>query len=617
MLAPVQVSRLYSCRLPKGKIQGEEAMSDQTSESLLYLNGINGATGEPTPPVSADIVARVLRGETIEPHHLGVLQRKKREKEATLGPVEGIDPQDLAQTGWGVIFAFEDERIPAIREALKELLDLRKEQAGPLYREFTGPDAYRPGESKMAFLKRHDVVPGAVDPKRGVPYYLLIVGNPATIPYTFQYQLDVQFAVGRIWFDTLDEYASYARSVVAAEKGEISLPRTAAFFGTQNPDDRPTELSATKLVAPLAEHVASEQQAWNIQTLLKEQATKASLINLMGGNGGNETPTFLFSASHGLYLPNGHENQFAHQGALVCQDWPGRQDHQGPLPQDYYLAGDDLEANARLMGQIAFFFACFGAGTPKIDDFWQRAGGNAERATLAPHSFLSHLPQRMLGHPKGGALAVVGHVDRAWSYSFAWGHQETIQLTTFESTLRRLMGGGRIGSAIEYFNERYAEIASDLHTRNSGILQQIEYGKQVGDRDLAELWVMTNDSRNYVVMGDPAVRLPVGSGPTPTERPTIPEISSIPTSPAPDAEKNLGPTGNASNKDNEAQNIATAPQAITPNPDGTLTLHWHETGDTLTLSVATVAALREFFRSGGEGREEEGQRERPQTIGGL
>src|SRR6185295_7716528 len=100
----------------------------------------------------------------------------------------------LDQAGWGVIFPFEPKQ--GIREALGELLALRKEQAGDLYRECT----YRTDEGKNEFLTRHKAAPGAAVPKR-LPYYLLIVGSPDEIPYSFQYQLDVQYAVGRIHFN--------------------------------------------------------------------------------------------------------------------------------------------------------------------------------------------------------------------------------------------------------------------------------------------------------------------------------------------------------------------------------------------------------------------------------
>lgn len=287
----------------------------------LFFNGINGATGEYLlPPMTAEDVSKIARGETFEEAH--VLELKSwyaRTHEKCLGPKEGVDPKDLAQSGWGVIFAFEDQdRTPALKEALQELLDLRKEQTGKYYREYTGEHAYRPGESKPAFLARHGIGPGPADPEK-VPYYLLLVGDPEKIPYRFQYQLDVQYAVGRIHFRTLEEYAQYARSVVMAEKGKVVLPRRATFFGVQNPDDRATELSATKLVADLAGSLAKDQKnkGWNIETVAPNEAMRDKLARLMGGA---ETPSLLFTASHGMGFPNGDPRQLSHHGALLSWD---------------------------------------------------------------------------------------------------------------------------------------------------------------------------------------------------------------------------------------------------------------------------------------------------------
>src|SRR5215813_6749118 len=112
-----------------------------------------------------------------------------------MGLPVGVDPAQLAEAGWGVIFAYEDQdRVPAIKEALGGLLRLRQEQAGEHYREYSGENSYRPNESTFGFLARCGVGSGSVDPEK-VPYYLLIVGDPGKIPYRFQRQLDVQYAV--------------------------------------------------------------------------------------------------------------------------------------------------------------------------------------------------------------------------------------------------------------------------------------------------------------------------------------------------------------------------------------------------------------------------------------
>jgi hypothetical protein len=470
----------------------------------LYFNGINGATGEYLlPPMSPQDISKIAQGESLDKAHLQELKFwYQRATQKSLGPKEGVDPKDLAQSGWGVIFAFEDkERSPAIKEALKELLDLRQKQVGEHYREFSGEHAYRPNETKTEFLARHGIVPGPADPDK-VPYYLLIVGNPEKISYRFQYQLDVQYAVGRIHFSTLKEYAQCARSVVMAETGKVVLPRRAVFFGVQNLDDPATALSANQLVAPLANEITQDQKdKWEIETVSPNEAMKARLSKLFGGT---DTPAFLFTASHGMGFPKDDPRQLPHQGALLCGDWRGPLLWRKPIPQEFYFAGDDLGDDPRLLGLLSFHFACYGAGTPRLDDFAHQAF--KQPMAIAPNAFVAKLPQRLLGHPNGGALAVIGHVERAWGYSFMWQNAGR-QLEVFNSTLKRLMEGHPVGSAVEYFNERYAELSTVLTEE----LKAIEFGRVANDLELAGMWTANNDARSYVILGDPAVRLPVGN----------------------------------------------------------------------------------------------------------
>lgn len=458
----------------------------------LYFNGLNGETGEYLlPPATPEQLAPLARRGPLTAENLVDAQVWRRQGKRGL---RSGDPRSLAQAGWGVIFAEKDPHAEEIRAALRPLLDLRRAQAGRVrghfYRELWGDRGYKEGDTKRRFLSRHGVGPGAADPDH-MPYYLMIVGDPEAVSYEFQYQLDMQYAVGRIWFDTVEGYAEYARNVVDAETNPKPRERSAAFFGPQHPDDSATELSATQLAAPLADH-AAKSAGWTVRRALGDEATKTHLRALLGGD---ETPDFLFTAGHGMVFPNGDPRQTPSQGAILCREWPGPKAWHGRFPPDFYFGGDDVNGSERVHGLISFHFACYSAGGPAWDDY---STAHA-RVPVAPRPFISHLPMKLL---RSGALAVIGHVEKAWQCSIEWPGAGT-QIQVFEDAVSRLLSGHPVGSAMEPFGQRYAELASDL----SAGLEEAWKGTPEEELRLAEMWMNSHDARNYIVLGDPAVRL--------------------------------------------------------------------------------------------------------------
>jgi hypothetical protein len=478
-----------------------------TAHSLHYANGIDPEGNYLVPPVETSVVSALARGRAMPP---GTLDELKRKHQAQGVRQYGVDADEtsLADAGWGVLFAVADAAmVPKYRDALSPLLERRKAQAGKRYYELVDENAYRPGETKDDFIRRFDLGPGPVNPDK-LPYYLLIVGDPRMIPFRFQYQMDVQFAIGRLHFDgdglgeedRLELYARYARSTVEVEQrveaGTFGLDRQAAFFGVRNTDDRATTLSESQLVVPLAAELQAKLQDWKISTYAGDQARRAHLEDLINGSG---APAFLFTASHGLGFKRGNSLQLPYQGALVCGDWDGPGNR---VARDHYFAAENVSADARLLGMVAFNFACFGAGTPMLDDF----SAQAEQDPIAPHDFVARLPQALLSHRNGSALAVIGHVDRAWGCSFDWGTR-TGQRTAFNKSFRQMLRGARVGAALEDMNLRYAEIATMLAAE----LENIRFGKSEDQDALAYYWTANSDARNYVLLGDPAVQLPVAA----------------------------------------------------------------------------------------------------------
>ena len=463
----------------------------------MFFNGIDGSTGRYLlPPMTAARVAALGLSARAEERERLARTAELAAGDGSRDPIFDCDPRNLAETGWGVIYASGTS--PEIKAALAPLLSHRREQVGERRPSYFQEYEHRPGETASQLLQRSGSRMGnAADPDR-VPYYLLLVGDPEAIPFTFQSELDVNYAVGRLHFDTAEEYARYARSVVDLETGKLRprLPRRVSLFGVRNEGDAATRRTADELVRPLADTLVEPGKGWDLHAYLGPEADKARLANLLGGA---DVPALLLTACHGVRFPPDDERQLARQGALVCQDWPGPADEEGVTLDDYFAA-EDLSPDAHVHGLVAFLFACYSAGTPARDSFEQHALGKPPE--IAPHAFVSRLPQRLLSHPNGGALAVVGHVDRAWTTSFE-GSSRGEGVDIFRNSLRRLLNGYPVGWAMEYFNQAYATMSAELSD-----LWEAQHDLEDVDPDwFSNLWMAHNDARSFVVFGDPAVKL--------------------------------------------------------------------------------------------------------------
>lgn len=469
---------------------------------LICANGVNGLTGEYlVPPLEPSQLAARAKGSSVDPEMAGELKQLWNAiNEPSFRPPFNVHPENVADAGWAIVFASDET--DAVKDAFGPLIEHRR-------RRIDGDRVkvldYLPGERWPEWLHRQHTAPGNVDPSK-VPYYVLLVGSPSRIPFSFQYLLDVEYAVGRLHFDDADGYRRYVSALVNYEEASAAPhDKAAVFFGTRHPFDGATQLSADLLVQPLAKsfqpggRFAADIHGYQVHPpLLERMATKAALAEILAGTGRVGRPALLFSATHGMGgWPPGHPDQVARHGALLCQDWPGL----GQISPAQYFAAADVAADARVHGLVAFFFACYSAGTPRVDPF-QHKSGQAPPA-VAEEPFVAALPKRLLAHPEGGALAVIGHIERAWGYSFVSGGES--QLLPFQNAIGRILAGQPVGHAMKDFNEKYAALSANV----SNVLEQMGFGKLVPDTQLAQLWTERNDAQTYVVLGDPAAALKV------------------------------------------------------------------------------------------------------------
>ncbi len=439
-----------------------------TVEDCLRVLGVDGSSGKPLDP-------------------LPVAEARRRAEQALRRgrpPRYGVATGDLESAGWGVVFA--EGESAEVRDALDPLLARRLRQAGDRFRELT----YRPGEGTAEFRTRLRAGMGRVDPRQ-VPWYLLLVGDPARLPHGFELDLDVPHAIGRLAFDDPRDYAAYAHRVLAAEARSTRGEMLAGLFAPTHPDDLATAACAEHLARPLADLL--ERRGLGLTTILGQEADRAALLELI-----DRAPDLLVTVGHGVVFPPGHRVQQARQGALLCSEWPGPVCSPSTLPSKHAVSASDLPPGALADG-VAILFGCHTAGTPRVDPYDGDRPEDARELTSRP--FVAALAQRLLGEG-GGALAVIGHVGRVFvEASCRW--RGVSQIGPIEDAVHALLDGRRLGEALDGFGQRFADLAVTW--------ARSRMDSDEPDADPLSLWLAFHDARSWSLLGDPAVRLPAAS----------------------------------------------------------------------------------------------------------
>ena len=414
---------------------------------------------------------------------------------------------NLQESGWGIIFPADAD--PADRDGLRPLLDHRRAQVTKRYpsryREFQGDQAYRPGDSVFDFLTRQGLGVGQDDPER-VPRVLLLAGSPQQIPLETQYLLSqMGYAVGRIHFNDPAEYKNYAASVVAAEKDSQLGSRRIAMFAPLHAGDPGTNLT-NRFMTSLATSLHQRFSDWEIVRIIADAADRPALLQLFRGERGRAALQVI--GGHGLPARLGDPLQTRKQGSIVCSDWSGF----GAIFSGHFVGPDDVPTDSDLQGSIIFMFSEFSAGTPKFSDF--PSVKNPKRQ-LAEQDFLAPLSMRLLSLPCA-ALAILGHIDTHWAYSITGeeGRMTEVDFYSFLYLLLDLMRGFPIGAATRHLRDRYNALRTALDVLESAANERSKADEDAEDQDVSsrkrmieQQRIATTDARNWIILGDPAVRL--------------------------------------------------------------------------------------------------------------
>ncbi|MBI2851676.1 MAG: hypothetical protein HYX84_01035 [Chloroflexi bacterium] len=335
-----------------------------------------------------------------------------------------------------------------------------------------------------------------------IPPYLLICETFENFPLEYQFILNSFAVAGRLWFDDPGTFETYVQKVLTVERGQRDAGTRCIVASPV--DDDVTFADNENLIKPLLELPKTESLP--MEPLLPPEFGEQSLLEAAG------EARFLALYCHGVGLTlEEWEKKPGLQGAFLLEF--------GSESDEGLLTTDDFARNKFVPGGIVFSPACLAGGTMVPSDFssWIDPEG------LTPYgggrTKLSETSLAMLGSPRG-PIAVLAHFDISIASSAPMFNSMTqrndLQTMLHTQFLRHLAAGWTLGRATKPF--RWA--AGTCYAQSIYIFGQMTgtypyigtsgVRKTIGQavNSMNQYHVAATDMRNYIILGDPAVRLP-------------------------------------------------------------------------------------------------------------
>lgn len=500
---------------------------------------------------------------------------------------------DLAAQGWCVI-APEGKRGDELLGRIQPLIDARAGQLLEPLKIYRVPPRMS-AEDAMSW--RQDVY-NDDDPDL-IPRYQLILGDLHEVSYELQAVQMSEGYVGRLAFKDPEGYESYVEKVLRWEKHPSHVKDPSSMFYTVHDGTAATRIGYRGLIEPVVEQARQMRAAgrFNAGDILEcgdqDDPTQDELLDAVG----DLEASILFSMSHGCGAPrkgwSSTRAQLNGQGAMSF----GRE---GCLP------GRDLQDMPFLPGGIWFMFACFGAGTPERSKFhhWLAQLAKSRQYRGRPEAvlkslpgenqrpFIAALPQAALASSEG-PLAFVGHLDLAWTYGFMEikkGKQKK-RPRKFFNVLKSLCRGDRVGVSMLELMRFYIDKNQEL-TDLYDVMAEARQAKRpspVAPEQLGHLWMVRQDLSGYILLGDPAARLPLqrGSAPVSFEKPQ--EVIEI-HAPATLGSASKGEEASSFAAESETETETVASQHVDTTSSGSEQQPATEVGNKVGIEVATEVA---------------------------